>query len=169
MKLLIVRHAIAQNRAQLAGSHADDDQRPLTDKGRRRLAGAARGLGRLLPQIDVLATSPLVRARETAEILSRVLDAPHPESLPLLAPESGAPAIGRWIAERADAGLLALVGHEPDLSELVGWLTTGSAAGFVVLKKGGACLLEGPVPPGPGDWELRWLLTPAQLRRLGGI
>src|SRR5882724_2462532 len=67
VRLLVVRHAIAEDPAVFAATGRSDAERPLTEKGRRRMRRVARGLKKLVPAIDGLATSPLVRAVETAE------------------------------------------------------------------------------------------------------
>ena len=70
MRLLIVRHAIAEDRVAFAATGKDDDERPLTEEGRSRMEQGARGLRQLVPALDLVATSPLVRAVQTAEILA---------------------------------------------------------------------------------------------------
>jgi len=166
MKLLIVRHAIAQDRRLYATSNKNDDLRPLTPKGCRRMGVIARGLRRLEPGVEQLATSPLVRAVQTAEILAETFGASAPLQAPVLAPGSGPRNVGRWLATQTDNALLALVGHEPDLSQLVSWLTTGTTGGCVRFKKGAAGLLECRSPLEAGACRLCWLLTPRQLRML---
>src|SRR5580692_8521046 len=74
LDLLIVRHGPAGDRDEWAASGKDDDERPLTARGIREMRRAARGLRRLVGSVDAIGTSPLVRARETAEILGRAFD-----------------------------------------------------------------------------------------------
>src|SRR5262249_17271331 len=74
MNLLIIRHATAQDKGEWAKSGRSDDERPLTGEGRRKMAQTAKGLRNVVDQIDVLATSPLVRARQTAEIVAEEFD-----------------------------------------------------------------------------------------------
>lgn len=166
MQLLIVRHAIAQDRLLYAISHHNDDLRPLTPKGCRRMSEIARGLRRLVPHPEILATSPLVRAVQTAKILAEVFDGPPPTQIESLAPGNAPQNIVRWLATQPDRALVIMVGHEPDLSQLVSWLTTGTSSGFASIKKGAACLLEGRSPLEVGSCRLHWLLTPRQLRML---
>ena len=73
MRLLFIRHAIAEDRDEWAKSGRPDAERPLTDRGRDRMRRAARGLARLLPRPDLIATSPYLRAAETAAIVSKGL------------------------------------------------------------------------------------------------
>jgi phosphohistidine phosphatase len=167
MQLLIVRHAIAEDRLIFSTSEQNDDLRPLTEKGRKRLRHAASGLHRLVPRIEVLATSPLVRAVQTAEILGRSYGCDSALEVPALAPDVGAKEVGNWLATQPHQATVAVVGHEPDLSQLIGWLTSGLSGTYLDLKKGGACLLECCAPLDAGGCRMQWLLTPRQLRMLG--
>jgi phosphohistidine phosphatase len=165
--LLVVRHAIAGDRVEWSRSGKPDSQRPVTAEGRTKMAAAARGLAAVAPQLDVLATSPSVRARQTADILHAQYGKPEPTEVAALEHGGPRPELLRWIKRQADREVVALVGHEPDLGELIGWLLAGGAPGVVQLKKGGACLLRFRGGPAPGSAELIWVLTPKLLRRLG--
>lgn len=155
MHLLIIRHAIAED-------GAPDEARALTEKGRRRMRKIAAGLHEIVPTIDVLGTSPLVRARQTAEIVADEYRL-KAEMVDELAPDAPLGRLREWISSHA-RGLVAIVGHEPGLSTFASWLISARPESHLVLKKGGACLLELPaVEPGAGTLE--WLLTPKQLRR----
>ncbi len=79
MRLLVVRHAIAEDREAFARSHKDDSTRPLTPDGRRKMERAALGLKELVPELDVLAASPYKRAIETAEIIANGCPTSRPE------------------------------------------------------------------------------------------
>ena len=166
MKLLIVRHAKAEDREVYAKTGADDAERPLTGAGREQARKTARAIKTLLPRIDVLATSPLVRARDTADLLRRDYKRLRPQELPALMPGIPPKVVGAWLAEQAVDATVAVVGHEPDLSSLASWFLTGRAQPLMALKKGGACLLEFEAAPAPGGALLAWLLTPRQLRGL---
>jgi phosphohistidine phosphatase len=166
MELLVVRHAIAEDRAVFRKSGQEDGERPLTDDGRERFAKGARGLRRLVGAIDLLATSHLVRATETGELLADAYGGIKTVRLEELAPDAAPDALLPWLAAQRRRGVVAVVGHEPHLSSLVELLLAGRSAGFVELKKGGACLLALPKAAAAGGAELRWLLTAGQLRRL---
>lgn len=166
-RLLLIRHAIAEERGDFARTGRDDGERPLTDKGRARMRLAARGLRAQMDGIDLLASSPLVRATQTATIVSREFDDCPIREVEVLA-TGPADAFLSWYLTVADSGLVAVVGHEPYLGEWASWLLAGPSAGFFVFKKGGACLLEFPAGIEPGRAALRWHLAPAQLRALGG-
>lgn len=166
MKLLIVRHAKAEDRETFAATGADDAERPLTGAGREQVRQAARTLKDLVPRIDVLATSPLTRARETARLLAREYKRLKPVEMPELSPGLSEKAVVAWLAEQPADAVVALVGHEPDLSVFASWLLTGRKHPILALKKGAACLLEFEAKPDPGGAVLAWSLTPVQLRRL---
>ncbi len=160
--LYLVRHAIAEARGP---RWPDDDRRPLTREGARRMRRAVRGLRALGLDVDRVATSPLVRARATADLLSRGLPA-HPGilTLPALAP-GGTPArTVRAIADASDAGALALVGHEPDLGMLGAWLV--GAVTPLALRKGGVCRIDLEGWPPERNGRLIWLATPRMLRAM---
>jgi phosphohistidine phosphatase len=166
MRLVIIRHAIAGEREAFAAETGRPDaERPLTDEGSKKMRSNAAGLRVVVPELSMLATSPFVRARQTADILAEIYGDLAVTEVPALASGGSRDELLEWLrACRAEE--VALVGHEPDLGALIAWLTTGTAAPFVTLKKGGASLLESPGPPGPGHAELAWVLTPKVLRRL---
>ena len=166
LQVLIIRHAIA---ADAPSAGAADELRELTDKGRRKMRGAAAGLKRVLGRDlpDAIVTSPLLRAKQTAEIVADALDVKEVETADALAAGAGAASILRWLSRRRPAGeCLAIVGHEPDLSRLIGLATSGEPRSTIELKKGAACLIEFPSAIRPGAAQLRWALAPAQLRKL---
>jgi phosphohistidine phosphatase len=167
MDLLVVRHAIAEERDTFARTGKDDSERPLTAAGRRKFERGARGLRRIVKSIDLLATSSLARAVETGELLEEAFGLDGAIRLRELAPEANPAALLRWLGRQRPDGLVAVVGHEPHLSGLVEHLLTGKPGGFIDLKKGGACLLA-LEKPRAGGGALRWLLTAGQLRRIGG-
>ncbi len=163
MKLLLVRHAKAEDRE---GFDGPDDERPLTANGRQKFRAAAKGLRKLAPDISLLATSPLLRARQTAEVLARVFAARGIVEQDLLAPGSSRKALLGWLAEQADDDVVALIGHEPDLSELATYLLARNPRPLLEFRKGAAALVRFDGPPVAGQGVLEWLLPPAALRRL---
>ncbi|MGK2962823.1 MAG: phosphohistidine phosphatase SixA [Gemmatimonadaceae bacterium] len=166
MNLLIVRHAIAEDREDFAETGQPDDQRPLTDQGKRKMKKAARGLQRAVDNIDHLATSPLTRAAQTAEIISEVFGIGGAEVVPALVPGARPEEFVEWCAPHGDRNVVAIVGHEPHLSSLAAWLTGEAGGSEIDLKKGAACLIEFDGAAARGGGTLRWLLTPRRLRRL---
>jgi len=166
MQLLLVRHAIAEDREAFARTGLSDFHRPLTTRGRARMARGAAGLRSLVPRLDVLATSPLVRAVETAEIVARAYDDMPVETVEPLG-NGDVHGFVEWLEGKARTAVIAAVGHEPYVSAWAAWFLTGSRGGFSVVKKGSALLLELGDEVRPGGAGLLWLLTPAQLRALG--
>jgi phosphohistidine phosphatase len=166
MDLLVVRHAIAEDREAFARTGKDDAERPTTPAGRQKFKRGARGLRELVGSIDLLATSPLMRAIETGDILQKAFGIERAARLAELAPDTDPEALVRWLGRQKRKEVVAVVGHEPHLSGLVEHLLTGQRAGFVDLKKGGACLVALGDGQAPGHAALRWLLTAAQLRKL---
>ncbi len=165
MKLLLIRHAIAEEREDFTRTGKDDRLRPLTDEGRKKMKQAARGLRKIVPGIDLLATSPLIRAAQTGAILDSVYGGLKEVEIDELSPEATPGDFLRWLRKQK-AECIAAVGHEPGLSLLLSWLLTGSERRFFAFRKGGACLLDFPGEAGAGTATLAWALTPGQLRDL---
>ena len=165
MQILIIRHALAEDRETFARRDQDDDLRPLTKKGRTRMKRNAMGLTRLA-NIDLVGHSPLVRAVQTAGIIGEAYPGARVMEVPELAPGRGPETVAHWLGFVSRDATLAMVGHEPDLGELVAWFCTGVAAPFMHLKKGSAVMLRCERPGGPGCAELEWAVTPRQLRLL---
>jgi phosphohistidine phosphatase len=167
VKLLLVRHGPAEDRVAWRAFGKDDASRPLTADGRERTRAAMKGLSRLLDPPGVIATSPFVRAVETAGELARAFRAGAPEELPAMAPAGPPVGVVSWLATRRDEDLVALVGHEPQLGRLACWLLARTEEPFLAFKKCGACLLDLGERPRAGSARLVWMLAPAELRRLG--
>ena len=168
MKLLVVRHAIAEDQEEFKGTGESDDLRPLTPEGRRKMKDVARGLRQVVPTIDLLATSPLVRADQTAQIVAGAYKGIKSMTVRHLRPEGSIQSVLKWLGKRKGDSVVAVVGHEPQLGVLVSWLLTGLQKSFVEMKKGGACLIEMDESMRPGRAKLLWFLTPSQLRVIGG-
>jgi phosphohistidine phosphatase len=151
--LYVVRHAWAED----AGPDGDDFSRPLTKKGRRRFEKFIAHLRSGGMQVDLIATSPLVRTRETAEIMGEVFGIPsRVEVVETLAPASDWQALVEWTIQQ-DAANVAWVGHAPCVGRLVA-LTIGDGSASIRMQKGAVasiCLDDGPGHPG----ELEWLAT----------
>jgi phosphohistidine phosphatase len=163
LELYLIRHAIAAERGP---KYPDDRKRPLTAEGIKRFKEAVRGLVALGMELDVILTSPLTRAEETAALLSSGLKKRAPvETVDVLAPGGKFQALVEAVTKQAKRHRrIALVGHEPDLGEMAArWL---GARGGVEFRKGAICALDvdSATPGGPGT--LRWLLPPRVLRRL---
>lgn len=167
MELLIVRHAVAEDKDVFAETGRPDDERPLTDKGRKKMKRAARGLHALVPEIALLATSPLVRARETADFVAGAYGIDDIVVDDVLHPDSSFDAFVDWARERGSDSPVCIVGHEPHLSGLATWLMCGDTESRLELGKGGACLLSFDATVKRGGATLCWLLTSKQLEAIG--
>lgn len=153
MILYFLRHGHAG-----AASAISDDERQLTADGEAALRSAAPLWRRLNLRPDVVLTSPLPRARRTAELLRDGIGLGHaPVVANGLAPGAGWDQMARAMSEYPDARRVMFVGHEPDLSSAVA-LLTGAAS--VRMRKGGIACVEFYGIPEPGAGELAWLLDP---------
>ena len=163
--VFLVRHAIAENRDQ--SRWPDDSVRPLTPEGEQRFRRAARGLRRIVPDVDLVLSSPYTRAWHTAEILNEEAGWPRPERCEALEAVRGPDDVVEALRQQSDRASVALVGHEPQLSSLASILVAGDE--HVVMfdkKKGGVAFLSFPGDPAPGEAILRWWVPPKILRLL---
>jgi phosphohistidine phosphatase len=165
MELYLVRHAIAAERDPTRWP--DDGKRPLTPQGEARFRVAARGLKRIVPTVELVLSSPMARDGRTAEILTEEAGWPDPKPEPALEAERRLTQAVAALRGHADRQTLAVVGHEPNLSQLAAHLIAGAEDGLALeVKKGGVvCVaLEGAVRRNSG-W-LRWSVSPKILRAL---
>jgi phosphohistidine phosphatase len=160
-KIYLVRHGIAADRGD---DWPDDAKRPLTSKGVARMRQIVRGLRHLDIVLDLVLTSPLVRARQTAALLVEGLK-PVPTLVvtPALTPGTPPAQTAEALAEFRKARRVALVGHEPGIGELAAWLVGANTP--VPFKKGGICRIDVASFPPTGSGQLIWLATPRMLRR----
>jgi phosphohistidine phosphatase len=168
MNLYIIRHAIAVEAG--APGYEDDSQRPLTGKGRKKMEQVAQGLKKLDAEIDVMLTSPYVRAADTAKIVRKVfgLSKDQMVATEYLMPTGYADQLINLINEKyASVANLALVGHEPYLGNLISVLVAGDPDVAFDLKKGGVCLLTAEALQYGKCATLEWFLAPIQLAELG--
>jgi len=166
MRLLVVRHAIAEDREAFAQTGQPDSERPLTERGIRRMRLGAKGLRRIIDSIDLLATSPYTRAVQTAGAIEEYYTDLPVVVIEELVPDRPFSELIEWLQNQADADTIALVGHEPHLSTFVSFLLSNATESFIELKKGGVCLLEFDAQVAPGAGRLRWLLPPRLLRAI---
>jgi phosphohistidine phosphatase len=161
-ELYVIRHGLAEERGD---AYPDDAKRPLTDEGISRMRKAARGLARIGVTLDIVLTSPLVRARQTAEAVAAGLD-PRPSivNVDSLAPDGSYAAVIADLEKHSRKTRIALVGHEPTIGELAARLIGSRHA--IEFKKGAVCCIDLETVPPAGPGALRWLLTPKILRAL---
>ena len=164
MDLYLVRHAIAEPRDP--ERWPDDALRPLSESGVELFRSAARGLRRVGIEVEAVLASPYVRAWQTAELLAEESGWPDPQESAELRP-FGEPSEGVDVVKGRPESSLALVGHQPHLSELASLLLTGNDASQLELKKGGVIWLRFQGEPEIGEGVLRGSLSPKILRQLG--
>ena len=172
MKLLIVRHGKAEDRDDWAATGAHDDARPLTTEGRELMRVGAIGLHTIVESIDVLASSPLVRAQQTARIVADAYGIAGIVEIDALRSEARPSELYEWLCEMEGNDIVAVVGHNYHLEEFASWLLTGRKDRVIDIKKGAAVMIElkglSRKHKGPDTATLLWALTPAQLRGLAG-
>ena len=166
MEIYIVRHAIAMERDEWKGS---DEKRPLTEKGKKKMEQIAQGLAALEVDFTHIFSSPLVRAQQTAEILQKTLKIGHRDETDSLVPSGDPAAIIPFLNKLPDDAKVALVGHEPNVSELLSYLLSGQHKSFSMFKKGGVAMLEAFSPPRAGQLTLRWFMEPNHLVAIGEV
>jgi len=165
MKIYLIRHSNAVDHG--TPGYEDDSTRPLTEKGRDKMKTIASALKGLNIKPDLIVSSPYVRARQTAEILAKVLK--YKQELVFsdtLVPMGKADDIIGEINEKYNVDELALIGHEPCFSTLIGTLTAENPDLAFNLKNGGVCCLSSDDPHTERKAVLEWLLTPKILTEL---
>jgi len=164
MILYIVRHSDA---VPSGTPGVPEDERPLTDKGVKKMREIARGLCAVDVKPELILSSPLPRASRTAEIVVEEMGGGIPLKLTdALSPSGNRSALYREFRADRKLSSVMIVGHQPALGEIAGEIAWGSAEHYLELKKGGVCALEvGRLDPTPAG-TLLWLLTPAISRQI---
>lgn len=163
LELYLIRHGVAAERGE---AYPDDSRRPLTPRGVARLRDEAKGLNALEVVFDVIVTSPLVRTRQTADVLAESLQGkPAVVTSDALAPAGTPAGVIQEVAKHARLARIALVGHEPNLGELAAQLIGSRSP--IEFKKGAICRIDFDVLPPKGLGQLRWFIPPKVLRKLG--
>ena len=160
MLLLLMRHGIAEEPETWEG---EDATRPLTNEGKKKTRAIAERLSTLVDEVDLIASSPLVRARQTAEIVQKAFHRAPLATWPELEDAQYSALVKRLKTLEIKSALL--VGHEPSLGTFAARCLTGKADGFALeMKKAGVCALE-------VDWStpgaravLLWHTSPKLLR-----
>jgi phosphohistidine phosphatase len=164
MEIYLLRHGLAVER-ETPG--LDDEARPLTPRGKRQLLKAAAMLKKRERRFDLILSSPLVRARQTAEIVAGKLKLDNRLKFSRALAPGGRPKdlvaeLNRQVSSAVQAVLL--VGHEPDLSRLISLWTTGGHQLEMDFKKGGLAQLRAESLAAGKCATLEWLLTPKQMK-----
>jgi phosphohistidine phosphatase len=161
-QLFIIRHAVAEERGD---AWPDDAKRPLSEDGAARMRKAARGLDRLGVTLDVVVTSPLVRAKQTADIVAAAMN-PRPPivSIEALSPDGTFQDIIADLEKQSKRSRIAIVGHEPGIGEFAARLIGSRHS--IEFKKGAICRIDVDALPPSGPGDLRWMLTTKILRSI---
>lgn len=167
MDVYVLRHGVADERDYR--KYPDDDLRPLVPEGIDKLARQARGLKSVGFSVDLVISSPLVRAVQTAEVVMTGLGIASDLSYSqALAPEAHPYLLLVELASKYSVvDRVMVVGHEPHVSSFVSMVVTGDPDGLIRLKKGALCKLRIPRVDGVKSGWLEWLMTPDQMIRLG--
>ena len=160
--LFILRHGEAGNRMTVL---EEDSKRPLTPEGRAEMRKIAKSLKAVGLQTNHIYTSPLIRARETAEVTAKVLNIPTLEEWDELKPDGSKATLYRKLERLQQNSTLILVGHEPYLTSMIGEII-GATSPKIVLKKGGVAKVRITSFTPRISGELRWLLTPKIITKM---
>lgn len=170
MQIILFRHGIAMEHEEAAEKGVKDADRPLTRQGITRTEEAVEGLREQVESLVLVAHSPLLRARQTADVLAATYPAARRAETRALKPGAAADSLAQFVVQQtrggAAAAVIALVGHEPHLSLWAAWAMAGASQPLFALKKAGACLIEFDGAPRAKAGQLVWLLTAGQLRKL---
>jgi phosphohistidine phosphatase len=163
LELYLIRHGIAAERGE---EYPDDSKRPLTSEGITRLRREAKALDALDISFDQILSSPLVRAKQTADVLSEGMKGKPPVSIADALTPAGTPAaVIQELSKHMRKACIALVGHEPNIGELAAHLIGAKVA--LPFKKGAICRIDFAVFPPKGRGQLVWFLPPRVLRKVG--
>ena len=162
LELYLIRHGVAAERGE---DYPDDSKRPLTGSGMSKLRKEAKALNALEVGFDLIITSPLVRTKQTAEVISETLNGKPPVTTSdSLAPAGTPAAVMQELARHMRKARIALVGHEPNLGELAARLI--GARSPIEFKKGAICRIDFEIMPPKSLGQLQWFLTPRMLRKM---
>lgn len=161
LELYLIRHGLA---GKSLADQTSDEKRPLSKKGKEKMKEIAKGLKKLDICFEMVLTSPLIRAKETAEIVQAYCGATKKVSVTsLLKPGSSYDNLIKFLNKYKKHQRIALVGHEPFLSGFASYCLAQSENSFINLKKGGILVLENDAMIKPGECVLTWLMEPGQI------
>ncbi len=164
MKLYLLRHGIAVDR--IGGEINSDWQRPLTKEGRAETSQVALALAKIGVKAKLVVTSPLVRAKQTAEIVANTFAKDiELQITEALAPGGTASDLYKFLTPFQQLEEIFLVGHEPDMSRLAGTLLWAGPELNMSFKKAGVCRIDIVDIPPSSPGILKWFLTPKILRQ----
>lgn len=161
LELYIIRHGLAGSSLK---DKIEDNERPLEKKGKRIMKDIAKGLKKLKISFDLVLTSPLLRAKESAEIVNAYCgNTKKIKETELLSPGASFDHLIEFLNNLKDSSTVAIVGHEPFLSSFASYCLSKNNKSFINLKKSGIIKLEINEIIKPGDCKLLWLMEPKPL------
>jgi len=167
MNIHLLRHGIAAPLGQ--ENNFRDEQRALTADGIEKMRQAAQGLKRLQIEFDLIVSSPLVRARQTAEIVAEALKFRQPlDEWDELVPGGAVDAVLRRLHDFRECNSMLLVGHQPSIGCVASYLVFGDARVSLPFKKGALFCVQTNDPP-PFAGELLWTLPSRMLRQIAEL
>ena len=162
LELYLIRHGVAAERGE---EYPDDSKRPLTSDGIARLRKEAKALDALDVAFDQILSSPLVRAKQTADVFGEIMKGkPSIVTVDALTPAGTPAAVIQELGRHMKKASLALVGHEPNMGELAAHLIGAKTP--LPFKKGAICRIDFSVFPPKGKGQLIWFVPPRMLRKL---
>lgn len=162
LELYVMRHGEAADRGK---DYPDDSKRPLTSQGIARLRKEAQALNELGVAFDQIIASPLLRTRQTADVIADVLKSKPPVSTSdALAPAGSSTSVIQELGKHMRKARIAIVGHEPNIGELAARLIGSRVP--LEFKKGAICRIDFDIFPPKGIGQLRWFLPPKMLRKI---
>jgi len=162
MDLFVLRHGKAEQ-----SSDRPDGKRALTADGKNEMRKIGKWMRQKKFRFDIIASSPLTRAYETAEIVARTLG--QKERLIVweeLGPGGDLDAISYRASLYGEDAAIILIGHEPMLSMLISRIISGYDTGSLILAKGGLAKIRNFSFDKRPSGELQWLLTPAHMMEM---
>lgn len=164
MKLLFIRHAYAGDNKAWRKKGRPDELRPLTNKGRKEFRLIVKKLYKMDRGFSVIYSSPYIRAKQTANLLTKKYRIPIEETQALL-PTSSHKSFAKFVRSLKNNTNYIFVGHEPNLSQFVCYLLTGETLSFIDFPKGGALLLESihasrSAKINRRKYKIKWFIAP---------
>lgn len=166
MNIILIRHAIAENREVFSETGQPDELRPLTSRGRKKFSKTISSIKSEIPELDEIVFSPLTRCQETSQLLHKIFPQAKLISQKKLIPGIPPEEMIDWLSKKSGQLNIALIGHEPDLGKLGTYALTGKKTPLFRLRKGGICVLHFTDHIDKAKAELKCLLQPSILKSI---
>lgn len=169
LKILLIRHADAGLRDEFALTGLSDDLRPVSAKGKKDFKKIAAVIQKIHSEIEIIATSPLVRTTQTAQLLKSRFRGAKLVKVTELEPGNEPESIHSWLRDMGRVNCVALVGHEPELGQLLSWFVVGRKKPFFKFKKGGFVLIRFDNLIEKGSARLICNFQPSHLKKIKSV